>query len=77
MSVIKDFQLIELKDTITQLNIMIKTQTTMIESLQKSMDTFKEQLASKDQDIANLKAQNKFLADKLYGTSSEKTPGIT
>lgn len=76
MSEKKDFQLIELKDTITQLNIMIKAQTAMIESLQKSMDDLKEQLASKDQDNANLKAQVKFLSDKLYGTSSEKTSDL-
>ena len=76
MSEKKDFQLIELKDTITQLNIMIKAQTAMIESLQKSMDALKEQLASKEQDNANLKAQIKFLSDKLYGTSSEKTTDL-
>lgn len=77
MSDIKDFQLIELKDTITQLNIMLKTQTTMIESLQRSLDDLKEQLISKDQENANLKAQIKYLTDKLFGASSEKTPAMT
>lgn len=76
MSGAKDFQLIELKDTITQLNIMIKSQCEMIQSLQQTLEELKEQLLTKDQDNSNLKAQVKFLSDKLYGTSSEKTPDM-
>lgn len=76
MSGVKDFQLIDLKDTIAELNKTIKSQLDMILSLQKTLTELNEKLLAADQDNSNLKAQVKFLSDKLYGTSSEKTPDI-
>lgn len=58
----KDIQLLELKDTISQLN-------NLISSLQKTIDNLNMQLTNKDAELNYLKA-------KLFGTSSErfKTP---
>ena len=67
MSDMEELQFDELKDTITELNIMIKAQTTMIESLQKSIDDLRQQLEVKDQETAKLEAQKKALMDKLNG----------
>ena len=67
MSDMEELQFNELKDTITELNIMIKVQTTMIESLQKTMDDLRLQLEAKDQETKKLEAQKKALMDKLYG----------
>lgn len=58
----KDIQLLELKDTISQLN-------NLISSLQKTIDNLNLQLANKDAELDYLKS-------KLFGASSErfKTP---
>ena len=58
----KDIQLLELKDTIAQLN-------NLISSLQKTIDNLNLQLANKD-------AELNYFKSKLFGSSSErfKTP---
>ena len=67
MSDMEELQFNELKDTITELNTMVKAQITMIESLQKSIDDLRLQLEAKDQETKKLEAQKKALMDKLYG----------
>ena len=54
----KDIQLLELKDTIAQLN-------NLISGLQKTIDNLNLQLANKD-------AELNYLKSKLFGSSSEK-----
>lgn len=65
----KDIQLIELKDTISQLNELIRTQTKSMESLQKTVDELRLELSNKQAELDYFKA-------KLFGSSSErfKTP---
>ena len=65
---VKDLQLLELKDTISQLNTTIRSQNEMIRSLQKTLE---DQSAQKDQVIANLQAQLDYLKQKLFGSTSE------
>lgn len=62
----KDIQLVELKDTISQLNELVRTQTATMESLRKTI----EQL---QQDLENKTAEISYLKGKLFGSSSEKT----
>lgn len=64
-----DIQLRELKDTISQLNNTIKTQS---EITQKQLAELKALIEDKDKTIANLNAQIDFLSNKLYGSTSEK-----
>ena len=66
---VKDRQLLELKDTISQLNNTIRTQNEMICSMQKMLE---EQTMQKDQVIADLQAQLEYLKQKLFGSSSER-----
>ena len=54
----KDIQLLELKDTIAQLN-------NLISGLQKTIDNLNLQLANKD-------AELNYLKSKLFGSSSER-----
>lgn len=61
----KDTQLIELKDTISELNKLIKTLQETIDSLQKRLDD-----TANDRD--NYKEQVEYLKKKLFGSSSEK-----
>ena len=63
----KDIQLTELKDTISQLNKLLKSQTDAIGSLQKTIDDLRQELSNKN-------AENEYLKSKLFGSSSEKTP---
>ena len=57
MSGANDIQLRDLRDTILQLNNTINTQTSLIMSLQKSIDERNARIDEKDQVIANLQAQ--------------------
>lgn len=62
----KDIQLMELKDTISQLNELVRTQTAAMESLRKTIEQLQLDLENKNSEIAYLKG-------KLFGSSSEKT----
>lgn len=62
----RDIQLTELKDTISQLNELIRTQTAAMESLRKTIE--QQQL-----DLENKTAEIAYLKGKLFGSSSEKT----
>ena len=75
MSGANDIQLRDLRDTILQLNNTINTQTTLIMSLQKSVDERNAKLDEKDQVIANLQAQLDYLKTKLFGSTSEIRKG--
>lgn len=68
---VKDIQLIELKDTISQLNTTISTQNELISSLQKMLEEHNAKDAEKDQLIANLQAQLDYLKNKVFGSTSE------
>lgn len=61
----KDTQLIELKDTITELNKLIKTLQETLASTQKLLED-----TARDRD--NYKEQTEYLKKKLFGASSEK-----
>lgn len=63
----KDIQLIELKDTVSQLNKLISTQVNTMESLNRTIEELR-------QELRNQKAENDYLKSKLFGSSSEKTP---
>lgn len=67
----KDIQLIELKDTINQLNITVSNQNALIKSLKDLIEEMKASGEEKDQIIANLTAQLDFLKQKLFGSTSE------
>lgn len=62
----KDARLIEYKDTISQLNMTIKSQNEIILSL-------KETIASNQEQIRIMTEKIDYLTNKLFGTSSEKT----
>ncbi len=62
----KDIQPAELKDTILQLNELIRTQTQTMETLQKTIDHLQQELANKNSELDYLKA-------KLFGSSSERS----
>lgn len=51
---VRDIQLLELKDTISQLNNTISTQNELIRSLQKMLQERDAKDSEKDQLIANL-----------------------
>lgn len=68
----KEIQLIELKDTILQLNTTIKAQSSLILSLQKTIEEHNAKNEQKDQTIANLQAELAYLKQKLFGASSER-----
>lgn len=61
----RDIQLTELKDTILQLNELVRTQTAAMESLRKTIE--QQQL-----DLENKTAEIAYLKGKLFGSSSEK-----
>ena len=63
----KEIQLIELKDTVSQLNTLISTQMKTMDSLNKTIEELR-------QELKNQKAENDYLKSKLFGSSSEKTP---
>ena len=62
----KDIQLLELKDTITQLNNLIKNQSEIMAGLQKTIDNLCLELSNKQSELDYCKA-------KLFGASSEKS----
>lgn len=62
----KDARLIEYKDTISQLNMTIKSQNEIILSL-------KETIASNQEQMRIMTEKIDYLTNKLFGTSSEKT----
>ena len=58
---VRDIQLLELKDTISQLNHTISTQNELIRSLQKMLRERDAKDSEKDKLIANLQAQLDYL----------------
>lgn len=62
----KDIRLMELKDTVSQLNGLLRNQTAAMDSLRKTIE--KLQL-----DLENKTAENEYLKAKLFGSSSEKS----
>ena len=67
-----DIRLIELKDTISQLNQTIRLQTEMIKDLRKTIEEHHASDEKKDQIISNLQAEISYLKARLFGSSSEK-----
>ena len=65
----KDARLIEYKDTISQLNMTIKSQNEIILSL-------KETIASNQEQMRIMTEKIDYLSNKLFGTSSEKTKNL-
>ena len=61
----KDLQLRELKDTITELNSLIKT-------LQATLDDMRKSKEESEQKLKNAQEEIDYLRKKLFGTSSEK-----
>ena len=68
----KDIQFRELKDTILQLNMTIRTQNDLIISLQKMLEERNAKDDEKDRIISNLQAQLEYFKQKLFGSSSER-----
>ena len=68
---VRDIQLLELKDTISQLNNTISTQNELIRSLQEMLQERDAKDSEKDQLIANLQAQLDYLKTRLFGSTSE------
>lgn len=64
----KDLQFRELKDTISELNKLVKT-------LQETIDSLNSREAELKQERDNLKAEVELLTKKLFGASSEKRKG--
>lgn len=64
-----DARLIEYKDTISQLNMTIKSQNEIILSL-------KDTIASNQEQMRIMTEQIEYLTQKLFGTSSEKTKNL-
>ena len=62
----KDIQFRELKDTISQLNITIRTQNDRITSLQKLLEDRNAKDDEKDRIISNLQAQLEYFKQKLF-----------
>ena len=67
-----DIRLIELKDTISQLNQTIRVQTEMIKDLRKAIEEHHAADEKKDQIISNLQAQLEYFKQKLFGSSSDR-----
>ena len=65
----KDSKIMELKDTISQLNTVIENQNELITSLRGTVDEC-------NSTIAGLREQVEYLTQKLFGTSSEKSKNI-
>lgn len=72
MSMAKDIQLRELKDSINQLNTTIQAQAQLITALQKSLDAANVREEEHRQQEAAQKEQIEYLTKKLFGTSSER-----
>ena len=65
----KDARLIEYKDTISQLNMTIKSQNEIILSL-------KDTIASNQEQMRIMTEKIEYLTGKLFGASSEKTKNL-
>lgn len=65
---VRDIQLLELKDTISQLNNTISTQNELIRSPQKMLQERDAKDSEKDQLIANLQAQLDYLKTRAPET---------
>lgn len=65
----KDARIIEYKDTISQLNMTVKSQNELIISL-------KETIASNQEQMRVMTEKIDYLTNKLFGTSSEKTKNL-
>ena len=63
---VKDIQILELKDTISQLNKTISTQNELISSLQKMLEERNAKDSEKDLLIANLQSQLAYLKNKVF-----------
>ena len=61
----KDLQLRELKDTVAELNTLIKT-------LQATLDDMRKSKEESEQELKNAREEIAYLRKKLFGTSSEK-----
>ncbi|MEG1877957.1 MAG: IS66 family transposase [Lachnospiraceae bacterium] len=68
----RDIQFKELKDTISQLNMTIRTQNDLIISLQKMLEERNAKDDEKDRIISNLQTQLEYFKQKLFGSSSER-----
>lgn len=66
-----EIRLLELKDTISQLNTTISTQNELIHSMQKMLQERDAKDSEKDKLIANLQVQLDYLKTKLFGSTSE------
>ena len=75
MAGLKDTQILELKDTINQLNTTIRNQNDLIASLRQLLEERNAKDDEKDRMIANLQAQLEFLKQKLFGSTSEMHKG--
>ncbi len=64
-----DSKLMEYKDTISQLNMVISNQNALITSLQKTIEQNNEQ-------TKKLQEQIDYLTQKLFGTSSERSSNV-
>lgn len=61
----KDIQLMELKDTVSQLNKLISTQVNTMDSLNKIIEELR-------QELRNQKAENDYLKSKLLVLPAKK-----
>ena len=65
----KDSKIMEQKDTISQLNMVINSQKELITSLRNTVEEYSST-------IAGLREQIEYLTQKLFGTSSEKSKNV-
>ncbi len=65
----KDSRILEYKDTISQLNMTIRSQNELIDSLRQT-------IASNNEAMAVLNEKVDYLTKKLFGTSSEKSKNV-
>ena len=63
---VKDSRIMEQKDTISQLNMVISSQNELIASLRSTVEEC-------NATISSLREQVEYLTKKLFGTSSEKS----
>lgn len=71
-----DLRIRELKDLNAQLNITIRNQNILIESLQKDREADRKQNQELTEKILVLSEQLEYLQKKLFGTSSERSRDI-
>ena len=64
-----DSRLMEYKDTISQLNMTIRSQNELITSLRETID-------SNNAAMALMQEKLDYLTNKLFGTSSEKSKNV-